>query len=38
VVAESSQGGERVAEVAVRADNDLGNHLTAAVEVGLPPT
>jgi hypothetical protein len=28
--------GGRIAEVAVRADNDLGNHLTATVEVAVP--
>ncbi|HVV74551.1 MAG TPA: MaoC family dehydratase N-terminal domain-containing protein [Mycobacteriales bacterium] len=35
VVKESTDGGERSIEVAVRADNDLGNHLTATVEVAV---
>ncbi|HVS69092.1 MAG TPA: MaoC/PaaZ C-terminal domain-containing protein [Mycobacteriales bacterium] len=36
VMTESVQDGERLVEVAVKADNDLGNHLTATVEVALP--
>ncbi|HWC33929.1 MAG TPA: MaoC/PaaZ C-terminal domain-containing protein [Mycobacteriales bacterium] len=36
VTGESDAGDERVVEVAVRADNDLGNHLTASVEVAVP--
>ncbi len=36
VAGESTDGDERVIEVAVRADNDLGNHLTATVEVAVP--
>jgi hypothetical protein len=36
VLRESVDADERVVEVAVKADNDLGNHLTASVEVALP--
>jgi hypothetical protein len=36
VAKESDHGDERHFEVAVRADNDLGNHLTATVELTLP--
>jgi acyl dehydratase len=36
VANELDEGGERIFEVRVRADNDLGNHLTATVEVALP--
>jgi hypothetical protein len=36
VGAETPAAGERRVEVAVRADNDLGNHLTATVEISLP--
>jgi hypothetical protein len=36
VAKQAAEGGERLIEVAVRADNDLGNHLTATVEVALP--
>jgi hypothetical protein len=36
VAGETMADGERVVEVVVRADNDLGNHLTSTVEVGLP--
>jgi hydroxyacyl-ACP dehydratase HTD2-like protein with hotdog domain len=34
--AETVEADERVVDVAVRADNDLGNHLTASVQVALP--
>ncbi|HVW80144.1 MAG TPA: MaoC/PaaZ C-terminal domain-containing protein [Mycobacteriales bacterium] len=36
VVAESSRDGERGLDVQVRADNDLGNHLTSSVRLSLP--
>lgn len=36
VANETTEGDERVVDVVVRADNDLGNHLTATVVVALP--
>jgi hypothetical protein len=36
VLGETTDDEERLLEVAVRADNDLGNHLTATVQVGIP--
>jgi hypothetical protein len=36
VANESTVDGERQVEVVVRADNDLGNHLTATVQVSVP--
>ncbi len=36
VLSEAPADGERVIKVAVRADTDFGNHLTATVEVSLP--
>ncbi len=36
VATEAVEDGERVVEVAVRADNDLGNHLTSRVRIAVP--
>jgi hypothetical protein len=36
VAEQATDGGERRLTVSVRADTDLGNHLTASVEVGVP--
>ena len=36
VASESIEADERLIEVSLRADNDLGSHLTATVEVSLP--
>lgn len=36
VATDSAASGERVVEVVVTADNDLGNHLTATVELAIP--
>jgi hypothetical protein len=36
VLSESATGDERLIEAVVTADNDLGNHLTATVEVSVP--
>jgi hypothetical protein len=36
VLSETAEGDERLVEVVVRADNELGNHLTATVAVAVP--